>query len=212
MNRKKYLLIGDGSSDKCLLPIISFFLNEHFQDIIFKGEWADFSFLPKPPKTLAEKIISAIDLYEPDWVFIHRDAEGEPRPLEKRSEEIDEAIVEARELGKRPFIKVIPIRMTESWLLIDKNAIRKASNNPNGQIELVLPAINQLENINNPKETLFTLIKKASGLSGRKLESLNVYKARTLIAEYINDYSLLRNLSSFQYFESQLEEIKLDNQ
>lgn len=212
MNRKKYVLIGDGSSDKCLLPIIDFFLSEHFQDIIFEGEWADFFFLSKPPKTLADRIIKAIDLYEPDWVFIHRDAEGEEKPLEKRSEEIRKAIIEAKELGKRPFIKVIPIRMTESWLLIDKNAIRKASNNPNGQIELALPAINQLENIISPKELLFSLIKKASGLSGRKLDTLNVHKARTLVAEYIEDYSSLRKLSSFQHFEFQLKELGFENQ
>ncbi|TAG70041.1 MAG: hypothetical protein EAZ26_06445, partial [Runella slithyformis] len=186
MERKKYLLISDGSSDKCLLPIIDFVLNAHFPNLVFEGQWADYKFLRKPPQSLSEKISSGIDLYEPDWVFVHRDAEAVANPLKKRSEEIQMAVEAAKYASKNIFIEIIPIKMMETWLLIDEMAIRKAANNPNGKVKIQLPAIRQLENLSQPKELLFDLLKQASGLpQGRKLNNLNVFKIRHFVAEYI---------------------------
>lgn len=203
MERKKYALIADGSSDKCLIPVIDFLLQKYFPNLIFEGEWADLTFLPKPPSTLPQKIERTIEYYEPDWIFIHRDAEREDNPLQKRSDEIERAVGAVTSFGSKPCIKIIPIRMTEAWLLIDESAIRKAANNPNGTAEIALPSIRKLEELSDPKTLLFDLLKKASGLSGRKLDKLNLFKARYLVAEHIRDYGRLGTLSSFQYVENQ---------
>lgn len=67
-----------------------------------------------------------------------------------------------------PFVPVVPIRMTEAWLLIDEQAIRTASNNPNGIKTLDIPRINRLEHLPDHKNVLFEKIKMASELpSGR---------------------------------------------
>lgn len=205
MERKKYALIADGSSDRCLIPVIDFLLQKYFPNLIFEGETADFSFLRERPTTLSQKIERTIEFYEPDWIFIHRDAEKEDNPLQKRSDEIERAVGEVTSFGSKPYIKIIPIRMTEAWLLIDENAIRKAANNPNGTAEITLPGIRKLEDLADPKTLLFDLLKRASGLSGRKLDKLNLFKARYLVAEHVGDYSLLATLPSFQYLELQLK-------
>lgn len=207
MKRTKYALISDGSSDRCLIPIIDFLLDAHFPNMVFEGEWANLAFLREPARTLHEKIQKTVEFYEPDWVFVHRDAEREENPLQKRLNEIETAIAKSNVSNSYRFIKVIPIRMIESWLLIDKNAIRKAANNPNGIVEIELPNLSKLENITNPKELLFDLIKKASGLSGRKLSNLNVFRARHLVAEYIQNYQALRQTTSFQHLEAQIRQI-----
>ena len=144
MKRTKYALISDGSSDRCLIPIIDFLLDAHFPNMVFEGEWANLAFLREPARTLHEKIQKTVEFYEPDWVFVHRDAEREENPLQKRLNEIETAIAKSNVSNSYRFIKVIPIRMIESWLLIDKNAIRKAANNPNGIVEIELPNLSKL--------------------------------------------------------------------
>lgn len=200
MERRTYVLIADGSSDRCLLPIIDYWLRQYFPTIIFKGESADFSLTRT--KGLPDKLREVIDLYEPDWIFMHRDAEKAEDPIRLRSEEITEAcrIVNPNQT----VISVIPIRMTEAWLLIDESAIRRAAGNPNGTIRLDLPRIHQIEKLSNPKELLFDLLRKASGLSGRKLQNLNVHKARYLVAEHIQDFEILGQLGAFRHFQDQL--------
>jgi hypothetical protein len=52
-----YTLVTDGSSDRALIPILTWLLEAELeQDYIIQSEWADFSSLPRPPKTLVEKI------------------------------------------------------------------------------------------------------------------------------------------------------------
>lgn len=200
MERKTYVLISDGSSDRCLLPIIDYWLRQYFPAIIFRGENADFS--PKRTKRLPDKIREVIDLYEPDWIFIHRDAEKAENPIRLRSKEIEEACQVVK--PTQTVVAIVPIRMTEAWLLIDEKAIRRAAGNPNGSMRLELPNISQLEKIANPKERLFDLLRTASGLSGRKLDNLNVHKARYLVAEHIRDFEPLSQLRAFKHFQDQL--------
>lgn len=206
MNRKRYVLIADGSSDKCLIPIINFALRQTFPDIIFEGEIANFGFLSKPPQAISTKIEKALDLYNaPDWLFIHRDAEKENEPLLARVKEIENAIAASNtDTDKHTFIKIIPIKMTEAWLLIDEKAIRHAAGNPNGKVLISLPSVNQLEKLDNPKEVLFDLLKKASELSGRRLDKFSVHKARHLVAELIQDYSILEKLDGFEFLMQQI--------
>ncbi|MCU0338416.1 MAG: DUF4276 family protein [Spirosomaceae bacterium] len=201
MERKNYVLISDGSSDRCLLPIIDYWLSKYFPEVIFQGENAVFR--TSQPKTLADKIKEAIVQYEPDWIFVHRDAEKENEPLQKRAKEIEEAVGKVQPV--QTIVKIIPIRMTEAWLLIDEKAIRRAAGNPNGKVRLEIPKVSQLEQIANPKELLSQLLRQASELSGRSLAKLNVDKARHLVAEHTQNYELLSQLSAVKHFQRQLE-------
>jgi hypothetical protein len=91
--------------------------------------------------------------------------------------------------------------MSEAWLLFDANAIRQAADNPRGQVRLELPALARLENIPDPKSYLHRLIRQASGLGGRRQKRKNVEPVVHRIADLIEDFAPLRDLTAFQEIE-----------
>ena len=67
-----------------------------------------------------------------DLLFIHRDADR--AGVDARIREISDAI---NDVGTpQPWVAIIPVRMTEAWLLLDEVAIRTVVGNPNGRTEL----------------------------------------------------------------------------
>lgn len=204
----KYILISDGSSDRVLLNIINYTL-KIYSERYFEGQRAELGFLAEKVKSLEQKIFHAIDLYEPDIIFIHRDAEKQT--LESREVEITEAINKLQNIvyQNKLFVKIIPVRMTESWLMIEEKAIRKAAGNPNGKIPLNLPKIKNLESLPDPKATLEDLLKSASSLSGRRLRDLNTRHSIQLIPEFIEDFSPLEQIPSYQHFKKQIQSLNL---
>ena len=201
-----FTLLSDGSSDRALLPILTWLLKEQRVMFGINPEWADLRRLPRPPRTLAERIVRAVDLYPCDLLFIHRDAEREGR--EKRVGEIKDALLEAqKQVEVSPVICVVPVRMGEAWLLFNEKAIRRAAGNPNSQVPLDLPRLMRLEYLPDPKADLYNLIRLASGLRGRRLKKLNVRQSAVRVAEYIEDFSPLRTLPAFKALERDLEEV-----
>lgn len=121
---------------------------------VFKIKFADFRYLPKPPSKSdpKEQILKASELYPFDLLIYHRDAETNTvNTVELRKKEIFSKI--GRE-NKDTVICVVPVRMMETWLLIDKEAIKKAAGNRNYQEKINLPAVNKLEKEKSPKEIL----------------------------------------------------------
>ncbi len=170
MKEIRYTLLADGSSDKALLPILSWLLYQHCSEYAIQSQWADLGRLPNPPKRLPEKIKTSVELYRCDLLFVHRDAEGIPR--ETRVAEIKRAL---GDIAQPPVVCVVPVRMTEAWLLSDEMAIRKAAGNPHGREPLQLPNINNIEKLPNPKLILYDLLCQASGAtSKRRLKKLAV--------------------------------------
>ncbi len=206
MNQIRYTLLSDGSSDRALIPILSWLLREHCRDVAIQSEWADLRRLPNKRRALAEKIQVALDLYPCDLLFIHRDAEKQP--FELRVREIDSKVSTARKkVAIPPSVRVIPIRMQEAWLLLDESAIRHAVGNPHGQQPLTLPSKSKLEALPDPKQFLYNLLKEASGLSGRRLARLQVNLCAQRVPEFIESFELLRQLSAFQRLESELKNV-----
>jgi len=167
-----------------------------------EGSFADFRFLPNPPKGLNEKVKTAMNYYPFNVVFIHRDAETtNPTIIEQRHTEIFDELDD--ELYPK-IVCVIPIKMMETWLMIDPEAIKKAAGNRNYKAKIELPLLKNLEKENQPKVTLHELLRVASGLKSRNLKKFNTEKAVHLVAENIEDFSQLRNLVAFKAFETDL--------
>ncbi len=202
MNVIKYVLLSDGSSDKMLMPILDWLLRSKCQNYAIYSEWADLGRLRHPPKTLTAKIRKTLELYEPDLLFIHRDTEKQPFTL-RRQQVIDDLVGQTNP----PAVCVIPIRMQEAWLLFEEAAIRKASGNPNGEMALRLPPIDEIESLPDPKKLLLELINKASGFTGRRLKKLKTKKLAHLVSQQIDDFASLRALSAFQALESDLSTV-----
>jgi len=197
----RYLLITDGSSDSCLRHPIEWLLRAHGRDSV-EGEWADLRALPESATTLAERVRVALDYYSAELIFVHRDAEA--RSPDDRVGEIKAAVAA---LGyKLSFVCVVPVRMTEAWLLHDKSAICKAAGKPKGGHLLELPAIKQLEKLPDPKAVLRDALLSASEATGRrrrqKLRDFGVMRHR--VAELIGDYGPLRALDGFARLEADL--------
>ena len=199
MKSIRYSLLSDGSSDRMLMPILNWLLYSHCQNYALEPIWADLGRLPHPPKKLSDRIIKTVELYEPDLLFIHRDAENQS--VESRHREIQTALA-----GKisQPAVCVIPLRMQEAWLLFDEGAIRRAAGNPNGRRPLQLPLMAMAEGLPNPKEILFLMISGASELSSTRLKKLRPQQRAHLVAQAIDDFTPLRSLSAFRALEDEL--------
>ncbi len=208
INEIKFTLIADGTSDKALVNIIKWLLDDLYPEVPNKVNFADFKYLKNPPlqKDIPSRIKSALEYYPFDILIYHRDAEtNNLQTIESRKKEILKNLANDEDLYKVVF--VIPVRMTESWLLIDVEAIRKAAGNRNYKGEIDIPSIYDIEKEPKPKELLHRLLKEASGNTGRRLKKFDPHKAVHLVAENINDFSILRNLKAFQRFEKDLIEI-----
>jgi hypothetical protein len=207
MEEIKYTLLTDGMSDKALMNIINWLFNDLIPDMPIQSQFADLSRLPDPPRSIDLKMSKAIEHYPCDILFVHRDAEkSDNETFGLRCKEIQENFNKA-DANDTKLVKIIPVRMMETWLLIDVEAIKFASGNRYGTKNLRLPSIQQLENHSSAKTTLHTLIKQASGLKGRRLDKFNIRHAVHLVAENISDFSVLRNLNAFKSFETDVKDV-----
>lgn len=192
-------LLADGSSDRVLQPILSWLLDVHCP------QPHQIEYAPLHQGSLDRRIAQALDDYPCDLLFIHRDAErADPAA---RHSEIASAM--PAEPGGAQFVAVIPVRMTEAWLLFDAHAIRRAADNPNGNVPLGLPKINKIEQLADPKETLFSLLRTASGRSPHRMRRFNPEACRHRITELVTegDFAPLRQLPAFQRLEAQVQAV-----
>ena len=201
MSGLNYTLLCDGSSDQSLMYVIEWALR-HFGVRIEKGLWADLSSLRQKPKELSHRVALALECYPCDILFVHRDAEKEPYKV--RLEEIRNSCRES----KNRFVPVIPVRMTEAWLLHDEQAIRTASGKPNGSKPLDLPTPKKVESEPDPKDVLNKALITASEMNGRKLNHLkrDLPQMRSRVAELIDDYSPLMKVDAFAEFLKNLRD------
>ena len=206
MKEIRYTLLTDGSSDKTLIPILSWLFYQHCPEYAIQPEWADLGRLPIPPKILSERIIKSVELYPCDLLFVHRDAERISR--EERASEIRQTLAK---IAHPPVVCVVPVRMTEAWLLFDEMAIRKAVGNPNGNQPLELPVIHTIESLSDPKKILHDLLRTASGhVSRRRLNRLSVGKLAFRVTRLISSFMPLLELAAFRNLEEELLEIIAD--
>ncbi len=205
MTELRYTLVTDGSADAVLIPILTWLLRENGVEYAIQSEWADLSRISRRKgRRLDNKIYWSIELYPCDLLFVHRDAEREPR--ENRVNEITTAI-QRIVTPVPPTICVVPVRMQEAWLLFDEIAINQAAGNSSNSQSLNLPPINRLENLPDPKVELHNRLKQASNLSGRRLRKFPVNEHARRVTQFIQDFSLLRRLSAFAALESELQQI-----
>lgn len=188
-------LLTDGGFDHVLEHHLRWLLGRHLApDIALNFDWADFSYRRPQPRRLRDRISESIRLYPCDILFVHRDAERETPST--RELEIAESIPENVTESLR-HIPVIPVRMTEAWLLFDETAIRLAANNRRGRTPLPLPRLSRIEDIPDPKAILKSLLQEASGLSGQRLQRFDAEQAKRHIVSHIEDFSPLLEVQAF---------------
>ena len=205
MQQLRYTLMADGSSDRALLPILTWLLRQSCGEIPIQPEFADLRRLPRPPEELSERINRSVELYPCDLLFVHRDAES--ATIEEREAEIRKALEESSVEGSVRVVCVVPVRMQEAWLLIDEAALRRAAGNPNGTQPLDMPDVKKLERLADPKQLICDLLRQASELQGRRLERFNWRSSAHRVAEIIDDFSVLYKLAAFQRLAAAVEQV-----
>jgi hypothetical protein len=202
MEELHYLLITDGGSDRVLKPIVEMTIREIQPSISVSGDHVDHRALSmRRARSLDERMRVTLELYGvPDVLFVHRDAEREP--LEKRAQEIREAVRSVAALKR--WVPVVPVRMQEAWLLADEGAIRAGAGNPNGRVVLEMPSEKEIEELPDPKGKLQELLREASGLSGRRRKKFSVHAAAQRVVSFMGTIEPLRVLPAFQRFEGEL--------
>jgi hypothetical protein len=185
-------LIVDGSSDRALIPLIKQLFKTHLA-----APFSEPELIAPPVNNLTEKIKYAVTNFSFDLLFVHRDAENEP--TEKRVAEI----TQATPMGNHPVICVIPVKMTESWLLSSESAIRHAVGNPNSKVKLTLPKSKQIESC-DAKLVLNTALTTACEHGTQRRRKFNPEQYRYRVAELTTDLVALRKIPSFRKLEMDL--------
>jgi len=189
-------LLADGSSDRVLLPFIEMLMDQHCPEP-FVARFADG--LPPHARTTSERMKAAVSLYPCDLLFVHRDAES--MDASTREAEIRQGL---NGISPPPaLICVIPVRMTEAWLLTSEAAIRAAVGNPNGSVALNLPPVARIESI-DAKEILFRALETAKDLGARRRSKFRPDVYRHRVAELFQETAQLRELPSFRHLETQV--------
>jgi len=157
--------------------------------------------LPPVSSGLRARIDSALELFPCDFLFVHRDAEGVDATV--RQQEIEANWSDSHKTAV--LICVVPVRMTEAWLVANEKPIRSAVGNPNGTESLDLPAVKDIESSPDPKEILFTALKAASGLNTSRKRRFKPHEFRHRVSELTEDLAPLRKLNSFRHLEAQIK-------
>lgn len=186
--------LAEGGSDRALLPIVSWHIRRRYPEVAL----AQPAFETKGPGPILDAMRELVDRERPDILLVHRDADT--TPLADRRREIPD-------LDGR-LVRMVPVRMTETWLLTDERAIREAAGNPNGKVPLRLPELGRLEAIPDPKRVLKDMLVAASELSGRRRRKRferELGRMVHAVADYTADFTVLERLPAFKAFAQDLD-------
>ena len=199
----RFLLVCEGSSDAALIPHISKLLLQNEQIDPLGIGWTRSG-------PLADKISEGLQHSGGcDLLLVHRDADSDvdtpSSGPNKRAEEIEEAVCCSGYTG--PWAGIVPVRMTETWLLLDGSAIRQVAGRPNGYMPLGLPNQNQVESEPDPKACLAQALLAASETSGRRRKKFNrdIPHMRRLLLGHLPVGGLLEQVPSWVRFRDDLK-------
>ncbi len=202
-------LVADGSSDRLLKPILEWLLSQHLPpNSTINIQVPDWGRFPRPVPTLPAKLLAAKEFFAADVYFIHRDAEKTAN-WQERSAEIDADV--QRLDASLTYVRIVPVQMTEAWLLHNEMAIREAAENPSGRDRIALPTPKKLESLPDAKLHLLGILREASGLTGRRLKKFEAHERRRLhrLADLQQEqgFAVLRALPAFQKLEQEIQNL-----
>lgn len=158
------VFLADGPSDLPLAGHLEALCAEHHREVQVTA--IDPRNLRAPGRTVQDRLRYLLQQgVEPDLVFVHRDAEGQ-NPAERASEIRTGAADAGVAVGK--VVPVVPVRMTEAWLLLDEAEIRRVAGKPGSTNALGLPPVAAVEGVADPKQLLREALLQAGAPVGRR--------------------------------------------
>jgi hypothetical protein len=187
-------LVADGSSDRMLIPLIQNALKEIYPNLTF----SDVIFSGAKGASLEERVAKTVEQYSSDLLFVHRDAEKQPP--QKR---LDEIKLAAGVEFQQKIVAVIPVKMTEAWLLCNEEAIRCAVGNSKGVSNLDLPSGARIESC-DAKDVLDAALIQAVDHNARRRRKFYPQDYRYRVAELCTSRQKLLLIPSYKDFEDRL--------
>lgn len=184
-----FSVVADGGTDRLLVPIIQWAIHRLDPQVeILEPEFTKRS----------GRVKKFLSTYTSDsmLIFVHRDAENVT---------LEERLLEFESTSRYNVIPIVPVRMSEAWLLVDGNAIARAAGSSESSVSI--PRVSDLEGISDPKSQLDSLLLKAAGNpSGRRGKSFrrSIVERRVSVASFISDYSPLEDVPAFRHFQKYL--------
>lgn len=203
MIHARALFLADGSSDEPIGAHIAALAHAH--GVVLEVVTPEFARMDNPPGRTVRARLERVLGFDAAFqvLVVHRDSEGSAASL--REAEIESG---CRQCGVGwPAIPVVPIRMTEAWLLLDEHAIRTVAGRPSSSEPLGLPTADQAEVVADPKALLQSVLEAASGQTGRRLRQFRrdfSYHRRQLLERLDRD-GVVRQLSAWQALEAATE-------
>jgi hypothetical protein len=116
------------------------------------------------------------------------------------------AINELNETICKNLVAVIPVRMTEAWMLADRDVLRQELSSFKTNEELKLPTrYHQIERLSDPKETIENAIRIAFDEIPKRRKRIKISELYSPISQKIN-LEILENLPSYNKFKSAARE------
>ena len=198
------LFVCEGTSDQPLADIVEYLFVE--RDVTLRLSRPDFSVMDRVGRDVGSKLLTGSRLMgKPiDVAVVHRDADSAGR--DSRCNEIQRA-VEASEIGCN-FVPIIPVKMTEAWLLLNEREIRIVAGNPNGRDDISLPRASEVERIADPKHRLQDCLSRAASARGRRRDTISKRfpQHRRQLLERLNLHGPITTLSSWRALVQDIEE------
>lgn len=184
-----FCVIADGGTDRVLVPIIQWAIHRLDPDV---------EILEPTFSKRKAPIHDFLHTYEPDTMlsFVHRDSENSS---------LDERLQEFANVVRNDVVPVVPVRMSEAWLLVDGSAIARAADRPSHIV--IVPEAAELERLADPKLRLEQLLFEAAGSpTGRRLKNFrrSIVDRRVSVASHIGNFSPLEALPAFVRFQQSL--------
>lgn len=199
MIHARALLLADGSSDEPLGRHVAALAHRH--GVALDVVAPEFDRMDRPPgRRVKDRLTRMIEIdADFDILIVHRDSER--KAVVDRLAEIRQAVTSAG--VDWPTVPVVPVRMTEAWLLLDEPAIRAVAGRPTGTEALDLPPAAAVESEPNPKARLLHALAIASGLSGRRLGKFtrDFPAHRRQLLERLDRRGSVRTLTAWQALE-----------
>lgn len=158
----KFVLLCEGTSDSPLVDVL--------RSLLIQAGASSASGEPIPITGTVESKVRNLLASEPevDLVFVHRDADS--RDPEPRYQEIHSGAVDGG--WTRDLVCVVPVQMTEAWLLTSESEIREVADKRNGKASLNLPSHSEIERISDAKGRLHEAYMNASESTGRRRKAV----------------------------------------
>lgn len=201
----RFVLFAEGPADAPLVTVLAKLCQSlGVRDV--EGELGDDDL--NVGRKIADKVTALLDVDpEFDLLFIHMDGDNEG--LDVRRGRIDEAMTQCE--APPPYVRVVPVRATESWLLVDEQAIRRTAGFPSGQAALDLPKRARVELVSNVKKRLREALARAQRPAKHAkgepppLNNFEYAKLRNQLLEELDVHGPVTALGSWQALVGDVE-------